>query len=193
MKRPLIATQPISEFGELDPTLDDQNYDAAPDMTYTPGWSELRRQRDQQMQEYQEGRRAGKDVMALPGNLRLVRRQSVGGKMDGVKMMGARNNGYRAVTQADLGQPWFTEMPIGAAALPDGTIVNSAGDCQWMWCDAPQAARNKARNTTRWMAQSGGVEQAKGGDDMKFSDIADAGNSVVDSAKPVKGIGKAKP
>ena len=189
MKRELIATKPVSEFGETDPSLGDMG-DGKIDLTYTPGWSELRKRRDEEVAEWVGGTRHGKDVMVLPGNLRLVRRTSVSGELDGKKSMAAHNTGGRLVTSQDIGQPWFTAMPPGAKALLDGTIVNAAGDCQYMWWEAPQAAARKQRNEHNWLEASG-AQIEKGadisGEGMKFHDIeAQDGGSIVDRA-PSKG------
>jgi len=192
VKRELIATKPISEFGELDQTLLDTPDATAPDMTYTPGWSDLKHQRDVELAEYTQGTRAGKDVSALPGHLRLVRRMSVGGQVDGKKLMSAANTGGRPVTKDDIGKvPWLTAMPPGARELPDGTIVNAAGDCQYMWWDAKQAAVNLHRKTRRWQEQSGVVADAGkdiSDEGLTFRDIRGRNDQpIVDSTKPSEG------
>lgn len=165
-KRPLIRTSPVSEFGEFDAEVLEAG---APngrvmDPTYVPGWSELRYQRDLEMAEVVHGVRAAGDVKPLPGNVRLVRRSTAGGSFDGRKLMASANNGYRPITKADVGEDWFTELPAGAKVLEDGSIVNAAGDMQYMFCTAQRAAANLRTKTQRMLDMAAVAGQAvKGG------------------------------
>ena len=56
MKRPLIVSEPVSEFGPTTVTQDqlDRGMAFSEDMTYVPGWSDLRQQREAEMQETAE-------------------------------------------------------------------------------------------------------------------------------------------
>ena len=141
--RPLTPTGILTEFGEL---YDDPNDTAAMggqalDHCYTPGFSEMRWQRDFALAEVAQGKRAKTEVPALPVNVRLVRRTLASGQPDMQKQVGSSNRGYKPVTQAEVGQAWFKEIPPGATVLADGTIAK--GDCVYMWCDGPKAARNR--------------------------------------------------
>lgn len=142
--RPLVPTGIITPFGEL---LDDPaapiSAEGGPDVTWTPGFSEMRVARDKAIAEVAQGQRTAKDVPALPVNVRLVRRAQPSGAPDGAKQMQSSNNGYRHVTKADVGQPWFTQVPPGATVLPDGTITK--GDTTYMVAEAQVAARNTVR------------------------------------------------
>src|SRR5690606_13021275 len=102
MKRPLIRTTPVSEFGEFDATkLAELGAEVPIDNTYVPGFSDLRRRRDFELAEVAEGRRRVEEVSSLPVNMRLVRRASAGGTFDGARLMKAAGQGYRPVTKAD--------------------------------------------------------------------------------------------
>lgn len=142
--RPLVATGVMTPFGEL---LDDPenplSLSNGPDITWTPGFSEMRVARDIALAEVAQGRRHPKDVPTLPVNVRLVRRSMANGSPDATKQLRASNDGYRYVTEADVGEKWFTKIPQGATKLPDGTLAK--GDCVYMVADAQQAARNTVR------------------------------------------------
>lgn len=146
--RPLLNLQPVDEFGAL--TAADFENNGDPDLgaryTYVPGFSDLRHQRDVELGEVARGARLAKDVIALPVNVRISRRSSVkDGTPDALKLTSALNQGYRPMTEKDVGQKWLTAIPPGATIQPDGTIRNAAGDGQYMVCDAQTARRNKAR------------------------------------------------
>lgn len=161
--RPLINSEPISEFGAAQGDLPADG--GGVDLLHVPGFSELRETRDIQIAEYRDGTRHGKDVIALPANVRWVA-ATVG--TDGVvrskKLMQAANKGYKPVTKDMLPDesgksrvPWLTSLPPGAKVNPDGTISNAAGDLQLQWCDQPTAARNLARNARATESQIEGV------------------------------------
>jgi hypothetical protein len=134
------------------------------DPTWVPGWSELRYQRDLQMAEVAQGLRTPGDVKAFPVNVRMVRRSSAAGAFDGRKLMASQNNGYLPITKDHIGETWFSDMPAGAKLLEDGTIVNAAGDMQYMYCSAPRAASNLRGKTQRMLDMADVAGQAvKGG------------------------------
>lgn len=146
-KRGLVYVEPINEFGaiEADAGYSDPNR-LDSDRLYTPGWSELRRKRDSEMAEYMAGLRKGEDVSSLPVNVRMVRVTAPDWKTPtGEKMMRSTNDGYSPVTVNDIGKPWFTSLPPGARQMPDGTIVNVAGDLQYVWAPAERARLNARR------------------------------------------------
>jgi hypothetical protein len=125
------------------------------DLMYTPGWSEMRRQRDLDIAEYKGGLRLGQDVRALPVNVRMVRRVDANMQTpNGTNLLRAKNQGYRPITKADIGQEWFTELPPGAREMPDGTIVNVAGDLQYVVAEAASAARNMKRKQQAAVSQA---------------------------------------
>lgn len=154
-KRPLIVSKPVDEFGEVTAELEemDQN-EMVRDLTYVPGWSELKFQRDAALADLANGRAVAGDVPSLPVNVRMVRRAGINGGTTGHKLMAAFNNGYKPITKAHIGQAWFTALPPGARELEDGSIVNAAGDCQYMYCERPRAALNRRRATERMLAHA---------------------------------------
>lgn len=143
-KKPIFVTKVASEFGDV---LDADDVAQAmaglnADACYTPGFSEMRQERDLQIKEVKEGTRQGSDVRRLPVNVRLVRcSKPNSAKPDGVKTLSAGTKGYKLVTKADLGKEWFLRMPDGAEEMPDGSIRK--GDVQYMVTDAKTAARNQ--------------------------------------------------
>jgi hypothetical protein len=182
-ERPLIPTGVMTEFGEVFEDPETKQYSQANDIdvTYTPGWSELRKQHDRQKWEAAHGKRPPKQIVPLPGNVRLVRRSSANGSPDLRKTAESSNRGYRPITTADVGQPWFKTLPAGAILLPDGSIAK--GDCLYMYCPPEQAARNAHQKHQRTMDQLGAphakaegfgmaVDQQKGEDIQLGSQIS---------------------
>ncbi len=154
-KRPLIVSKPVDEFGEITAELEEMDQtNMAADMTYVPGWSELKYQRDAALADLAAGRGTAAEVPSLPVNVRLVRRSGLNGNTDGRKLMMAFNNGYKPITKKHIGQAWFTALPPGARELEDGSIVNAAGDCQYMYCEGPRAALNKRRAVEKMLAHA---------------------------------------
>lgn len=142
--RPLIASQPVSEFGDLplseafnDPSLMDR------DQSYVPGWSEMRRNRDLKHAAYMQDPTAEnrKAVPSLPVNLRWARSQNRAGNPDSTKPYSHGRKGYRVVTKESVGQEWLTTLPPGAQIGADGSIRN--GDCILMVADALDAAKSE--------------------------------------------------
>lgn len=164
VKRPLVSTGVHTEFGEVidDPSAPHLGGRKA-DVTYTPGFSEARYQRDIEVAEFQRGLRKREDVHPLAGNVRLVRRSSVGGTPDFIKQTQSANAGYKPLTDDQIGPgKLVTAVPKGATRLPDGTYAK--GDTLYMYCDAPTAARNayekQQRTQARLLAAQDKAEQS---------------------------------
>ncbi len=151
MAVPLVLTQPASEFGDHtdsagfnDPQVMDR------DMSYVPGFSDLRRQRDMKVAEYVNHKCARSDIPTLPVNVRWGRSQKGSGAPDSTKVFGHSLNGYRMVTKDDLPgkdgkakHEWLTAIPPGAEVGADGTIRK--GDVVLMVATKERAAANAAR------------------------------------------------
>lgn len=151
MPVPLVKTAPASEFGDYTSSIDFNDPSVAGrDMSYVPGFSDLRKARDLKVAEYVNHRIGKNDIPDLPVNMRWARNQSRDGKPDSAKVFGHSLRGYRAVTEKDIGTPWLKALPPGSAKLADGTIIK--GDTILMVVDKEQAARNarvKAEATQR--------------------------------------------
>ena len=159
MAVPLILTQPASEFGDFVDTAgfnDPQVMDR--DMSYVPGFSNLRRERDLKIAEYTNHRITRAEIPTLPVNVRWGRSQKGTGVPDSTKVFGHSLNGYRMVTKDDLptggtakngyadGKPkheWLTAIPPGAEIGADGTIRK--GDTVLMVATKERAAQNAHR------------------------------------------------
>lgn len=141
--KPLIPTMIRTEFGEVleSEAFRDQS-GANGDFTYVPGYSDMRRKRDQELKEVAEGKRAAKDVSSLPVRLQWVRSVRLNNTPDNRKPVEFGNQKYRNVTKSDLGSPWFTGIPEGAIVEAGGEIRQ--GDCTLMVVEAEKAARNAA-------------------------------------------------
>jgi|SRR6185312_14093061 len=191
MKRPLIDSGPVSEFGEADASyvVGDRGVDFTEDMTYVPGFSDQRRQRDIELGEYGAGTRASGDVSKLDANVYWARRTSIGGTTDARKLMGAKNAGYRPVRSGDVGKPWLRELGVGWQVQPDGSIINPAGDGQLFVLEGQAAANRAASKTKKWLDQSGSVQMApvpvaeQKGEPRGRAITMDDGSSIVDHAK----------
>ena len=155
--KPLVPTTIRTEFGEvLESEAFRSQSGADGDFTYVPGYSDLRRARDQAQKEVIDGKRNAKDIPNLPVRLQWVRSVRVNNTPDNRKPVEFGNQSYRNVTQDDIGQPWFTGMPDGAVVEAGGEIRQ--GDCTLMVVDAPKAAKNAAagaqarapRRRSRW-------------------------------------------
>lgn len=158
MKVPIVVTQPPPEFGELkespefrDPTIMDT------DFTYVPGFSELRRARDQAIVEVRQGRRAASDVPTLPHNFRWARCQNQKGEPDNRKVIRAGNRGYQPVTSDMVGEgKVLPSLPPGASVSADGTIRQ--GDVQLMIATAERVARNEFAKRQKTESATKGAE-----------------------------------
>ena len=141
--KPLVPTTIRTEFGEvLESEAFRSQSGADGDFTYVPGYSDMRRARDQAQKEVIDGKRNAKDVPNLPVRLQWVRSVRINNTPDNRKPVEFGNQSYRNVTQDDIGQPWFTGMPDGAVVEAGGEIRQ--GDCTLMVVDAPKAAKNAA-------------------------------------------------
>jgi hypothetical protein len=151
-KKPLYEATVVTEFGNV--TGDAKFWDESGsqgDLTWTPGWSQMRRDRDMALAEVANGKRDPKTVPMLPGQLVLARRtKPLSGQPDNSDTMHFGNDGFRMVTKDDLGKPWFCpdkQLPAGAQILPDGSI--SKGDTVYMWADGQAAAKRAALQQRR--------------------------------------------
>jgi hypothetical protein len=160
--KPLVDVNLTTEFGGIEDTAafkaegPTQN-----DYTNVPGFSGLRVKRDLDLGAHARGEIKGKDVSILPVNMRWVRTVKGGGSdPDQMKIAGAKNQGYRAVTKADLDakHPWLTAMPPGGALAPDGTIKSAAGDLVLMVIDQQGAAKNAMRKKIATEAMVDGMK-----------------------------------
>lgn len=167
MPVPLVKTQPASEFGDLTASVDFNDAQVMDrDMSYVPGFSDLRRARDLKVAEYHYHKADRKDIPELPVNMRWARNQSKDGKPDSSKIFGHSTKGYRTATIKDVSpdNPWLTAIPPGAEAGADGVIRK--GDTILMVATKEQAAKNafiKAEATKRRVTgmEHGFATQAK--------------------------------
>jgi len=151
-KRPMIEATVVTEFGNV--TGDSKFWEetgSAGDLTWTPGWSPLRKARDMALAEVHAGLRDPRTVPILPGQLVLARRtKPLSGQPDNSDAMRFGQEGFRPVTKDDVGKPWFCPdkvLPAGATLLPDGSI--GKGDCVYMFADQAVAAKRAAQQQRR--------------------------------------------
>ena len=171
--KPLVPTMIRTEFGDV---LESEAFHAATgaqgDVTYVPGYSDMRRKRDQQLKEVADGKRSHNDVMHLPVRCHLTRTAKYSGQPDDRKSIEFRNQGYRAVTKDDIGQnDWITGMPEAAVVGPGGEL--RIGDTVLMVCDAKTAARNAAMvqmRTNQMIRETASADFLKLGDRHQGSD-----------------------
>lgn len=201
MKRPMVISAPMSEFGEADPSYiaEDRMTTLQEDMQYVPGFSDLRYQRDIEMAEFHQGTRNGTDVSTLPVNCHWVRRSTVAGKTDQVQLMRKKLDKYRPVHKDEAGtKPWLTGLVDGWSYTPEGNIISSSGELQLMVLEG-QAAANRARTKEKkWLDQCGSIQKdpvtaSHGGKwgkevEMKGSN----GQSVADQVKNESPAGRGK-
>ncbi len=165
MQRPLVPTTIRTEFGDV---LDDVSfYDvggADRDLTYVPGFSDMRRARDLELAAVASGKKDRRDanLAPLPVNVRWTRTTTIKGAPDGRKQIASGNLGYRAVNKSQIGkEPWLTKLPPGATVDPDGSIRK--GDTVLMVTDGQTAARNVARRQAQTKNMNDNVGAAAGG------------------------------
>lgn len=164
MKRPLVDTTIRTEFGDVleDPSF----YDVAGadrDLTYVPGFSDMRRARDLELAAVASGAKPAHKahLEPLPVNLRWVRHSTVRGEPDARKQITSANLGYVGVTKGDIGTPWLRSMPPGTVFGADGTIRK--GDTVLMVATGTQAARNAARKAAQTRRMQETAPAATGG------------------------------
>ena len=171
--KPLVPTMIRTEFGDV---LESEAFQAATgaqgDVTYVPGYSDMRRQRDQQLKEVADGKRKAADVRTRPVRLHLTRVTKYSGQPDDRKAIEFRNQGYRAVTKDDIGKhDWITNLPEAAVLGPAGEI--RIGDTVLMMCDAKTATRNAAivqMRTNQMLKETAAADFMKLGDRNQGSD-----------------------
>ena len=173
MKVPLIISEPPPEFGELKESAEfNDPHGMDGDLTYVPGFSELRLQRDQAIVEVMQGKRRASEVPTLPVNFRWERCQSKKGDPDSRKITQSNNRGYQAVTKDQVGEGKLIQMPPGAHWEADGTLRQ--GDTILMVAEASRVARNELQKRARTESANRGAEagftaalQAAGGRPVK--------------------------
>lgn len=145
--RPLLDTAIRTEFGDVLDTPEFRDVAGMDgDLTYVPGFSEMRRERDTLMADVASGKRQRHEVKLkpLPVNLRWTRTHTPKGSPDGRKQLTTGNAGYSVVNKSEVGKhDWLQALPPGATIDPDGAIRK--GDCILMVCDGKTAAQNAAR------------------------------------------------
>lgn len=165
-KRPLVNTGIRTEFGDVldDPATFNDVGGADRDLTYVPGFSEMRRTRDLELAEVAAGRKDRRDakISPLPVNVRWVRKTTPRGAPDGMKQISTGNLGYRVVNKDQVGKAeWLKALPPGATVAADGSIEK--GDTVLMVCDGKTAARNSARKQAQTQRMTADAEAAAGG------------------------------
>lgn len=165
-KRALVETGIRTEFGDVQE--DASFFDVAGadrDLTYVPGFSELRRAHDLALADIASGVKSKHEVKVpiLPVNVRWVRATTPKGAPDGMKQISSANLGYKAANKTDIGKEWLKAIPPGATVNADGSIQK--GDTILMVTDGKTAARNSARKqaATRQMTDPASVGAASGG------------------------------
>ena len=158
MKVPIVFSAPPPEFGELKES--PEFHDTASmngDLTYVPGFSELRFARDRAIIAVRQGKLSAKDVPSLPYNFRWARNQNKKGDPDNRKVIRAGNRGYKVVTKDQVGEGQLL------STLPPGALFNGAGEIQQgdtvlMIAPADQVARNEFRKRARTESATKGAE-----------------------------------
>lgn len=167
--RPLVETRIRTEFGDV---LDDPSfYDvsgADRDLTFVPGFSDMRRARDLAQAEVAAGKIARHEakIDPLPVNLYWVRTVKPSGAPDSTKQLDAGLAGYKVVHKDEIGKhEWLKSAPPGCTFDADGSIRK--GDVVLMVVDGKRAARNaavraaKTRRLTDEVTASGGLLATK--------------------------------
>lgn len=182
-RKPLIETATVDEFGHFDDT--DLLFSDRPDVTYVPGFSDIRRERDIQIAEVVHGDRDPKTVRKLPVNVRWSRSQTINKQEpDSRKIIQAEMDGYRAATKADIGSEWLTALPPGAKIQADGSITS--GDTKLMVAPAEVAARNRGRKKKLTEAQLASIG---GGLDAEASRAGTTADNVKKTLGPPVTVG----
>lgn len=178
-KKPLYNATQVTEFGGIE---DMESFKAEGvaqrDYTYVPGFSEMRVKRDEDLARFAAGEIQAKDISTLPVNARWFRQvKGSGSDPDQMRVAHAKNQGYRVVTKADIGQPWLKDVPPGGMIAPDGTIKSAAGDLGLFVIDQRGAARNAMQKKIRTEEMVDGMQFAAGG-------LGEVGKKVRD-AEPI--------
>lgn len=158
MKVPIVVSSPPPEFGELKESPDFHDTTGMnEDLTYVPGFSELRYQRDKAILEVMQGKRRSNEVPSLPVNFRWARCQNKKGEPDTRKVVRAGNRGYTAVTKDQVGPGKMLErLPAGASITADGSVQQ--GDTILMYAPAERVARNEFVKRARTESATKGAE-----------------------------------
>lgn len=161
--RPLVNTVIRTEFGDVLDSPELLAREGGRDLTYVPGFSDMRLAYDLELADVASGRKAKHEAKftPLPVNVRWTRATTPRGAPDGMKQIATANLGYRTATKDDIGQPWLTALPPGATLEADGTIRK--GDCLLTVADGKTAARNAARKQVATSRLTDDVAAAKGG------------------------------
>jgi hypothetical protein len=182
-KKPVVTAEVVNEFGRFE--ADAKMSDGRIDGLWTPGFSDMRHQRDIALRDWAEGEIKGNEVPTLPVNVRLVRNTKVGtaGEPD-IKITQSQGDGYRTINEEDVGQDWLTEVPPGAAWAADGTLRK--GDLTYMVIDQQGAARNRFRQQSKTMQQVEGAASSKLETLRKISAESEPTVEVLPSKGPIK-------
>jgi hypothetical protein len=141
--KPLVDANLVTEYGGIEDMEQFRDEGAGQhDYTYVPGSSDARVARDGDLTRLHRGEIRAKEVRTLDHNCRWFRMvKGAGSDPDMMRAAHATNQGYRAATQKDIGQPWMTALPPGGRIAPDGTIKSSGGDLALYVIDKQGAAK----------------------------------------------------
>jgi hypothetical protein len=182
-KKPVVTAEVINEFGPVEASAIADN--GRIDGLYTPGFTDMRRERDQKLLEFAEGDITGKEVPVLPVNLRYTRNSNVkSGDPDSTRLVQTKGSGYRAVTKDDVKKPWLKDLPPGADWAADGTLRK--GDLTLMVADQGTAARNRFRSQTRTMQAVDGAASTKMEELRRISVESEPTVTQLPSRGPIK-------
>ena len=182
-KKPIVTAEVVNEFGRFE--AEGAEKEGRSNAMWTPGFSDLRHQRDVALREFAEGERKGFDVPTLPVNVRLVRNTKVGTvDQPDVRIVQSQGEGYRTVNSEDIGEKWLTSLPPGAAWAADGTLRK--GDLTYMVCDRETAARNRFRQQSQTMKQVEGAASSKLEELRGISAESEPTVEVLPSKGPIK-------
>jgi hypothetical protein len=111
------------------------DFNAEPDLTFVPGYSNVRRQIDAEMGRGQE------PTVGLNHRMQWVRVERVNGTPIRTRVMQFKGQRYERAT-LDWLQGNGYDMPPAGELTADGGIRN--GDCELFYCSAAQAAQNES-------------------------------------------------
>jgi hypothetical protein len=156
--RPLISAADRSVAGEHRETAD---FSAEPDLTFVPGYSNVRRQIDSEMG------RGLEPTVGLNHRMQWVRVEKSNGNPLRTNVMQFKGQRYQRATLEWLKANGY-DMPPAGDLTPDGGIRN--GDCELFYCSAAQAAQNES------LAHRAIDSQTT--DDATASDLHSAGRAI---------------